>query len=192
LTETAEHTTELTGSSDRLIAEKMIKDLNSKRGNYQNTIQWQMDLSITVADILKNVSGMYYDKKTKQVFVYESSTLNSTGFLRLAEILHSYLNKDSISSNLQKKDLLNVLLPLSRDLKIEFYLNNVEYGLDMKRFMLFNHNVLDPIYLALTRALDDGTRKHNETAQKITETVTQRTGTENKSNPFMNVGNNNN
>lgn len=163
--------------SDEQIAKKLVIDMIERRADQKNTLQWQMDMSLTVANILMHTGGFYYNDKEKVIMTHQNASMNYTGVIRLAEILHGYLNKDTISSNLSMGEIRRIMLGLNKDVKLELYINRKKYGVDMQRFPVMVGFILNSVFLALKRAYNDGTRTYNSTLMRYYE---QTRGTENK------------
>lgn len=157
--------------SDDDIAKIMLLDLINKSNDNKNSLQWQMDVGVTVKNILMSAGGYYWDSTTKTLVKCKESSLNSTGLLRLSEILNHYYNKDVIQSCTVMNEIISMVLNFVEDLTTEFYINKGKYGVDMIRFPLTISMLVDGLYLTLKRSYNDGTRVHNETIMKYVENI---------------------
>lgn len=161
--------------SDDAVANALIKNMLIRSQEDANVIKWQLDVKQTIAHILMNAGGYHVipDPKTKEPQLYrrDKPSLNSTGLLRLAEILNTYLNKDVIQSNLTINEIKNMQLLFRRKIIIEFFTRSEEYEIDQAMFPMTINMIDDAVFTQLKRAYDDGTRKHLETYLRYEERI---------------------
>lgn len=156
---------------DEEIVKGYIYQLYRRLEQKENILQWQMDVSLTTAKLISSVSGFFYNEKSKKLFKHSRPTLNATGVLRFGDLCESYLSKDMIQSNFSLGDIKRIMSNLIPEVIIEFNTRRQAYGVDMARFKALMLQYADNVYSVLSRALDDGTRKHNETFFKIVESL---------------------
>ena len=154
------------------LAQFLVSELVKKSKDKTNSLIWQMDVSISVGEMLQYFSGIWIKEDGGVTTVYKSKNppMNSAGVIKLARILTPLMNKDVISSNLSMKEISMIMQQLI-DFELDLAINYKQYGIDPTEFVVLKNSILHPIYANLKRAFEDGTRNWNAKMINVNESV---------------------
>ena len=155
--------------ADALIRQAVNKAYKEKK----DSVEYQLDIDKTITNILLWSGGYIYNSIDNKIYKRKENTapVNSTGLIRIAGILHTYVTKDTILSNLSMPEIKRIMLDLGSKLLVEMSSNQKKYGINNATFRLTYTKILDAIFITLKRAYDGTTLKHLETVMKVHETV---------------------
>lgn len=158
--------------SEDQLAQFLVSELVKKSKDRSNSLIWQMDVSISVGDMLQYFSGIWIKDEGGITKIYKAANppMNSTGVIKLARILTPLMNKDVISSNLSMKEIAMIMQQLI-DFELDLAINHDTYGVDSTEFVVLKNSILHPIYANLKRAFEDGTRNWNAKMINVSESV---------------------
>jgi len=132
----------------------------------QDLIRFQLELNDTIENIEHYLRGdiptIKERKKTWKPGTPEDSLLNEKGINEILRILHTYLNKNTILSNLDELKINEICTVLGTEINDLIFMRYDEYGMDTKEkrksYPLLVYNITYPIYFTMRRALGGGER----------------------------------
>lgn len=143
------------------------------------TIRWQLDPT----DVLDEIKFYLkqYDKdnggKWKPIFKDVTPLMSDEGINDLMGTLRGYVNKNLVLSNLNDKQIVEVMCDVCKTLRVFLVCKHKQYRIEKKNFDNIYHTIENHIYIFLLRALNNGERRHlRETHQfsEIKQSVEQR------------------
>lgn len=160
---------------DEEIATAYMKNLIAQLDELKNqdVIKFQLDLHDTIIRILMNVGGYLYDDDSKKLLRRKKPLMNSTGFLRVAEMLSHYLNKNTVLSYLSKGDIHRMMKHFIVEFYTECYHKMEDYAIDPDTLSLTVDSIANDIFITLKRAHDGRTHDSIQEYLKVQETLKQ-------------------
>lgn len=163
--------------------------------------RWQQDLSEDLQDMLHDlrreefVNGSWqpimmvgYDKDDNIILddmgkpqgFPAPAMLNDNGIYRIISITKRFLNKNTMMSNLNEKDINRMLRNLKTTLVYSLCPRYDEFGIEKNDISSILMIVTNCAEFTVKRALNNGERKHLETIRKMVEAYMQRPELEQK------------
>jgi hypothetical protein len=156
---------------DDEVLNSYIKGLIAAIQQGEDVIKYQLNAREIILDIILNVGGFFRDPEKETLIRRKDANINSTGVLRVAEILNFYLNRNTFLSTLSKGEICRTMIALVINLDIEFMnkKNMGKYGIDEDRIDLTLEGIEDDIFFALKRAYEGNTMKSIQEYLKVSE-----------------------
>ena len=159
--------------SEEQYAQSLILDFIRRSRDRSNALIWQMDISITVAEILQSCAGIFvkYVDNKPIIIQSENPPMNYKGVLLIYNHLTPILNKDSISSNLSMQEIKQITCDFAIGLDFNLVRDYDDYGIsDFSQAMVLKNNIVNAIFIALKRTFEDGTRTMMAKIINVSET----------------------
>jgi hypothetical protein len=161
----------ITNLSNDQMAQNIILDLNKRLQDRSNSLQWQIDASISLLDYLKYISGYRVELSgnTQKIFKIENPPMNATGVIAMAEILSPVVNKDVVLGNLETKEICRMLQEYAFSIAINIYTHYDVYEIDKHKIIQIKNQALALIENTLKRAHEAKTLNATQTILKMSE-----------------------
>lgn len=149
-------------------------------------IDKQINMDEVIENIVRELSGELFLPSKGKVIKFREPLMNELGIARIGSILHSYLHKGIILSNLSDAEINHLLRSLMETVITDLFINHDLYGIRKESDMeLIIHIVESNVLAALKRA------RYGETFKGLREvlrTVVQKVIEREKKRGFFGIG----
>lgn len=132
-------------------------------------MKWQLSTFDLIEDLEHDLKGERFDKEKNDWISTGSKFLNDEGVKAIMSILTARINKNTILSNLNEKEISRIMIDFSRDLIDLFFTNREDYEIKKEHLDLLVRKVVDFVYISLKRAFEEGERSFLKQTERRTE-----------------------
>ena len=113
-----------------------------------------LDPAFVIERVRRNLKGEVQDPDSKEWKQWGQPMMNENGIKEIVSLLDSYVNRNTLLSNLEDKEIYSMMKNLEKKLNAWFKVNYQGFDLDLKNINIIKTRIVDMIFLALKQAQD--------------------------------------
>lgn len=135
--------------------------------------RWIYHTDEIIEDFMHNLRGDTWDGKTGNWISTKKPIINDDGVRVLTGIIKTALNKVTLLSDIDKRDIRYICKEMHIDLAKVIILNYEKYEIDKKNIDVLIDNVMNFIYIGLKKSEDGGDRKALTQSTRTTRQIVE-------------------
>ena len=159
---------------EQIVSRFQTEPLNITAQREGSYLEFRSNPSPIIRDLQRAFCGKEWDSKIQawiNTDIGIKPLANDTFLRRVMPIIHSYVNQNTPRGNITAEEAHRIAERASVELIFLIGLEHMKFNIDEENFDAIVNTFDDLIFLTLTRAIEDGERRHDDASFRASETT---------------------
>jgi len=111
-----------------------------------------LDPAFVIERVRRNLKGQTQDPDTKKWVAYGKPVMNDDGIKEIVSLLDSYINRNTLLSNLEEKEIYTIMKNFDKRLGAWLLTNMKSFDIKQKNLNIIKTRIVDMVFFALKQA----------------------------------------
>ena len=137
----------------------MAETYSSSAGVTDEFYKWIYHTDEIIEDFMHNLRGDSWNSQNAEWIITKTPIINDDGVRVITGVIKTALNKVTLLSDIEKRDIQYICKAMHIDLAKAIILHHEKYEIDKKNIDILIDNIMNFVYIGLKKSQDGGDRR---------------------------------